>query len=204
MGLIMANTYTDAFLEESIQILKLIDRSDIANVVEVLVSVKARKGRIFFCGSGGGAGHSSHAAADFRKIAGIECYSVSDNISELTARVNDESWNDAYSGWLRASNLSSNDCIFVISVGGGDAERNISGNLVSAIELACEVGAQVIGIAGRDGGELRKRADASILVPVVNANNVTTQVEGFQALIWHLLVCHPQLEGSTPKWESLV
>jgi D-sedoheptulose 7-phosphate isomerase len=199
----MSDEYSESFLEESIEILRLIDRGDISRFIDVLVSVKSRGGRLFFCGSGGGAGHSSHAAADFRKIAGIESYSVSDNISELTARVNDESWDEAYSGWLRASRINKKDCIFVISVGGGDAERKISGNLVSAINLAREVGCEIVGIVGRTGGELRKFATASILIPSINAQNVTTQVEGFQALIWHLLVCHPRLEGATPKWESI-
>ena len=198
------STYIADFVSESIKILEYIDQNDVAAVVEVLSKVKSRNGRIFFCGSGGGAGHSSHAAADFRKIAGIESYSVSDNISELTARINDESWNDSYSGWLKVSRLNSNDCLFIISVGGGDARRNISGNLVSAMKLALAQGAEIVGIVGRDGGELRKVANASIVIPSINAANITTQVEGFQALLWHLIVCHPMLEGSTPKWESII
>ena len=198
------STYIADFVSESIKILEYIDQNDVAAVVEVLAKVKSRNGRIFFCGSGGGAGHSSHAAADFRKIAGIESYSVSDNISELTARINDESWNDSYSGWLKVSRLNSNDCLFIISVGGGDATRNISGNLVSAMKLALAQGAEIVGIVGRDGGELRKVANASIVIPSINTANITTQVEGFQALLWHLIVCHPMLEGSTPKWESII
>lgn len=197
-------TYIADFVSESIKILEDIDQNDIAAVVEVLAKVKSRTGRIFFCGSGGGAGHSSHAAADFRKIAGIESYSVSDNISELTARINDDSWDDSYSGWLKVSRLNSNDCLFIISVGGGDATRNISGNLVSAMKLAVAQGSDIVGIVGRDGGELRKVANASIVIPSINTANVTTQVEGFQALLWHLIVCHPMLEGSTPKWESII
>jgi len=200
----MNRDYVDSFIDESVQILQLIDKQEILDVLEVLHLTKRDGGRIFFCGSGGGAGHSSHAAADFRKIAGIESYSVSDNISELTARINDESWNDSYSGWLQASRLNSRDCLFVISVGGGDSERNISGNLVSAMDLASQVGSKIVGIVGRDGGELKKKADACILIPSINPANVTTQVEGFQALMWHLLVCHPDLEGATPKWESTI
>lgn len=200
----MKNDYIDSFIGESIEILQLIDKQEILKVLDILHMTKSQGGRIFFCGSGGGAGHSSHAAADFRKIAGIESYSVSDNISELTARINDESWNDSYSGWLQASRLNSRDCIFIISVGGGDAERNISGNLVSAINLASKVGSKIVGIVGRDGGELKKKANACILIPTVNPANVTTQVEGFQALIWHLLVCHPVFEGATPKWEATI
>lgn len=200
----MNDNYIDSFIDESIQILEAIKKQEILNVLKVLHKTKLEGGRLFFCGSGGGAGHSSHAAADFRKIAGIESYSVSDNTSELTARINDESWNDSYSGWLKASRLNSRDCIFVISVGGGDSERNISGNLVSAINLALQVGAKIVGIVGRDGGELKKKSDACILVPSINQANVTTQVEGFQALLWHLLVCHPIFDGAIPKWESTI
>lgn len=200
----MNKNYVDSFINESVQILQMIDKQEILNVLEILYLTKKQGGRIFFCGSGGGAGHASHAAADFRKIAGIESYSVSDNISELTARINDESWNESYSGWLQVSRLNSQDCIFVISVGGGDTERNISGNLVSAMNLASLVGSKIVGIVGRDGGELKKKADACILIPTVNQVNVTTQVEGFQALIWHLLVCHPIFEGATTKWESMI
>lgn len=196
--------YISSFLDESIQILEKINQSDIESMVQFIAKVKKRNGRLFFCGSGGGAGHSSHAAADFRKIAGIESYSVSDNVSELTARINDESWNSSYSGWLEVSQLDANDCLFIISVGGGDAARNISGNLVSAMQLAVARGAGIVGIVGRDGGELRKVANASIVIPNINFHNVTTQVEGFQALLWHLIVCHPILDGATPKWESTI
>ena len=195
--------YTRDFLEESKTIIDQINPADIDAVVDVLVGTKGRGGRLFFAGSGGGAGHASHATADFRKIGALEAYSVTDNVSELTARVNDESWESAYSSWLKGSRIGSNDCLFVFSVGGGDAEKNISGNLVQAIDAAREAGAAVVGVVGRDGGHLRKHATASILVPTVDPTHVTYQVEGFQALLWHLIVGHPALGGATPMWESV-
>lgn len=172
-------------------------------MVDVLVDTKRKGGRLFFAGSGGGAGHASHATADFRKIGAFEAYSVTDNVSELTARVNDESWESAYASWLKGSRINSDDCLFVFSVGGGDAEKNISGNLVEAIDTARQAGASVVGVVGRDGGHLRKHATASILVPTVDPAHVTYQVEGFQAVMWHLIVGHPALEGATPMWESV-
>jgi len=194
--------YTTAFLNEAKAIIDKISVDEIEEVANLLDSVKGSKGRIFFAGSGGGAGHSSHAAADFRKISGIESYSISDNVSELTARINDENWENAYVELLRGSQLKENDAVFIFSVGGGNAELNISMNLVNAAKYAIEIGANVIAIVGRDGGELRKIANSTILVPTVNEQNITTQVEGFQALLWHLLVCHPKLESNRPKWES--
>jgi D-sedoheptulose 7-phosphate isomerase len=183
--------------------LEQLDRSQIDDIANILADVKSGGGRIFFCGSGGGAGHSSHAACDFRKLAGIESYSVTDNVSELTARINDESWADSYANWLKVSRISNKDCVFVFSVGGGDAEKHISENLVNAIDLAKSVDAKVVGIAGRDGGHLAKFADACVVVPPINSKNITTQTEGFQALLWHLIVCHPILESATPMWESV-
>lgn len=198
------NTYTTDFIEESREILARLDVAVIEKTVEVIANIKESGGRIFFCGSGGGAGHASHAACDFRKLSGIESYSVSDNISELTARVNDESWETAYSEYLKVSRLGSNDLVFIISVGGGDKEKRISENLTSAMDLAKSVGAKVAGIAGRDGGYLSKIADSAIIVPTINSANITTQVEGFQALIWHMIVTHPRLNSATPKWESVL
>ena len=195
--------HTQDFLSESKAIVDQLDPADIDAVVNVLVATKKHGGRLFFAGSGGGAGHASHATADFRKIGAFEAYSVTDNVSELTARVNDESWEGAYASWLKGSRINSNDCLFVFSVGGGDAEKNISGNLVQAIDTAREAGAAVVGVVGRDGGHLRKHATASILVPIVDPTHVTYQVEGFQALMWHLIVGHPALEGATPMWESV-
>lgn len=196
--------YTRSYISEAIHILELVDAAAVDRAVDVLVATKVRGGRLFLCGSGGGAGHASHATCDFRKLAGIESYSVSDNVSELTARINDDSWEESYAGWLRASGLNGKDSILVFSVGGGDRERNISGNLVRAIDLAKSVGAGVLGIVGRDGGYLAQVADAPVVVPTVNAANVTAQTEGFQAVLWHLLATHPRLNGSRPKWESVV
>lgn len=197
------NSYVTEFIEESTEILRRLDQMTIEKAVELIAHIKESGGRIFFCGSGGGAGHSSHAACDFRKLGGIESYSVSDNISELTARVNDESWATAYSEYLKVSRINSNDLVFIISVGGGDKEKKISENLTSAIDLAKSVGAKVVGIAGRNGGYLAQVADVAIIVPPINPANITTQVEGFQALIWHMMVTHPKLNGATPKWESV-
>ena len=194
--------YTQSFLLDSIDILKKLPMEEIESVADVLKTIKNEGGRIFFAGSGGGAGHSSHAAADFRKLAGIESYSVTDNVSELSARINDNSWDESYAGWLKSSNLNNRDCLFIFSVGGGDAESNISNNLVMAIKLALKVGAKVTGIVGRNGGFLRQNCTASILIPTASPHNITTQVEGFQALLWHLLVCHPKLDPGVPKWES--
>ena len=199
----MATLYVEEFINESKAILDLLNLKDIDKMAEVLTAVKKSSGRIFFVGSGGGAGHSSHAACDFRKLAGVESYSVTDNVSELTARINDESWPEAYSNWLKVSKIGSNDCLFVFSVGGGDSELKISENLVNAMSLAAKVGAKIVGIAGRDGGHLAKTADACLIIPTINHSNVTTQTEGFQALIWHLLACYPTLESATPKWESV-
>jgi len=199
----MHSGYSKNFLENSIRIIESISINEIENVAKTIHEIKLRKGRIFFAGSGGGAGHSSHAAADFRKIVGLECYSISDNVSELTARINDNSWASAYTDWLKISNLNDQDGLFVMSVGGGNIEKKISENLVEASKYALNVGASIMGIVGRDGGFLRTVATSSILIPTVNEESVTMQVEGFQALIWHLLVCHPILSPSSPKWESL-
>lgn len=199
----MATSYVSEFIEESKEILSLLDQEQLDAMAHVLAGVKKAGGRIFFCGSGGGAGHSSHAACDFRKLGGIESYSVTDNVSELTARVNDESWADSYANWLKVSRISEKDCVFVFSVGGGDADKKISENLVKAMDLAKSVGAKVVGVAGRDGGHLARVADACAIVPPIKSSNITTQTEGFQALLWHLIVCHPALESATPMWESV-
>jgi D-sedoheptulose 7-phosphate isomerase len=200
----LGSQYIASFIEESREILSKINQEDIDKVAHAIAKVKSVGGRLFFCGSGGGAGHSSHATCDFRKLAGIESYSVTDNVSELTARINDDSWKSSYSEWLKVSRINSKDCVFVLSVGGGDRDLHISENLVAAMDLAKHVGAQVVGIAGRDGGYLAQVADACIVVPTISKANVTTQVEGFQALLWHLIVCHPVLESATPKWESVL
>ena len=197
------SAFSRTFLDESREILSRLDAADIDAVVEALRATRDRDGRVFFCGSGGGAGHASHAACDFRKLAHIECYCVNDNTSELTARVNDDGWDRAYADWLRASRIGARDCLFVFSVGGGDEDRNISPNLVQAMILAQEVGASVVGVVGRDGGMLRTSATASVLIPTVDAAHVTPQTEGLQALVWHLMVSHPRLAAATAKWESV-
>jgi D-sedoheptulose 7-phosphate isomerase len=194
--------YVSKFLSDSIDIIKQLNVDDIKRCIDVILEIRDKKGRVFFAGSGGGAGHASHATCDFRKILGIESYSVSDNVSELTARVNDESWASAYANWLNVSNLSSNDALFVLSVGGGSKTPPISENLVAAIDFAKLRGSRILGIVGRDGGYLRENADSSVLIPSIDSDSVTAQTEGFQALIWHLMVTAPRLGGSVPMWES--
>jgi len=198
-----AASFSSAFLTESVEILRTISVDEVDATVALLAETKRRGGRLFFCGSGGGAGHASHATCDFRKLAGFEAYCVSDNVSELTARVNDDGWDSSYANWLAGSRINDKDCLVVFSVGGGDEERGVSANLVNAIHKAREVGASVTGVVGRDGGALRRLADACILVPTVVPGNVTAQTESMQALLWHLMVMHPALLAATPKWESM-
>ena len=194
-------TYTDDFLSDSKKIIDLLDREAIERIATELAAVRSRGGRLFIVGSGGGAGHASHAVNDFRKIAGIEAYAPTDNVSELTARINDEGWDTSYSNWLRVSRIDASDAILVFSVGGGDAARGISVNLIRCIELAREVGATVLGIVGRDGGYTAAVGDA-VVIPPVNSDTVTPQTEGFQAVIWHLLVSHPAIRQKPGRWES--
>ena len=195
-------TFTGKYFKEALSIIEELDQTIIETMVDLLVDLRQRGGRLFFLGVGGGAGHASHAVNDFRKIAGIEAYSPSDNVSELTARVNDEGWDTTYAAWLAGSRLSSNDMLFVFSVGGGDFERNISPNLVRALEHGKKVGAKIIGVVGRDGGYTAKVAEACVIVPTVNPKAVTPHTESFQAVIWHLLVSHPKLQSAEMKWES--
>jgi len=195
--------YINQYIQEAIKILALLDQSKIQSTLDLLIQLRARGGRLFFLGVGGGAGHASHAVNDFRKIAGIEAYTPSDNISELTARVNDEGWETAYAQWLRGSRLGSNDMVFVFSVGGGDVDRNISSNLVKALQYAKEVGATICGVVGRDGGYTARVADVCVLVPLVNGDSVTPHTEAFQAIVWHLLVSHPAIKVAEMKWESV-
>jgi D-sedoheptulose 7-phosphate isomerase len=184
------------------QILSRLDATAIERLVALLVELRARGGRLFFLGVGGSAANASHAVNDFRKIAGIEAYSPTDNVSELTARINDESWESVFANWLMGSRLSRRDMVFVLSVGGGDLERNISGNLVRALEYAKQVGTTVCGIVGRNGGYTGQVADACVIVPTVNPQTITPHAEAFQAVIWHLLVSHPAVRASSMKWES--
>ena len=195
-------TYIKKFIGQTAQVLQQLDQKSVEGVLNLLIAVKARAGRIFFLGVGGGAGHASHAVNDFRKIAGIEAYTPTDNVSELTARVNDDGWETSFAHWLRGSRLNARDMVFVFSVGGGDMQRNISANLVRALQYAKEVGASICGIVGRDGGFTAQVADACVLIPVVDPETVTPHTEGFQALVWHLLVSHPHLKAAEMKWES--
>lgn len=195
--------YTTDYLSEASQILSKLDVETIDRMVDLLVALRERGGRLFLLGVGGGAGHASHAVCDFRKIAGIEAYTPADNVSELTARVNDDGWETVFVNWLKGSHLNANDMIFVFSVGGGDLERNISPNLVRALQYAREAGASICGVVGRAGGYTAQVADACVVIPTVNPESVTPHTESFQALIWHLLVSHPALQVSAMKWESV-
>lgn len=196
------NSFASQYLEEAMVIIERLDCSAIDSMTQLLVKLRDAGGRLFLVGVGGGAGHAGHAVNDFRKLAGIESYSPSDNISELTARTNDEGWDTTYSAWLKVSRLSDRDMIFVFSVGGGDLARNISPNIVRAVQYAKEVGAAVIGVLGRDGGYTASVADACVIIPTVNSAMVTPHTESFQALVWHLLVSDPRLQVMSNKWES--
>jgi D-sedoheptulose 7-phosphate isomerase len=194
--------YVSQYVEEAVEILKRIDKQAIENTVDLLVSLREKGGRLFFLGVGGGAGNASHAVNDFRKIAGIEAYTPTDNVSELTARINDDGWETSFANWLRGSRLSSSDMVFVFSVGGGDLERNISANLVRALQEAKRVGAIICGVVGRQGGYTAQVADECVLIPVINPATITPHTEAFQAVVWHLIVSHPRLKFSEMKWES--
>jgi D-sedoheptulose 7-phosphate isomerase len=196
-------SYTAQYFEEAAKILSLLDQSAVERTADLLLELRERSGRLFLLGVGGGAGHASHAVCDFRKIAQIEAYAPSDNVSELTARVNDDGWDTCYANWLRGSRLNEDDMVFVFSVGGGDAKNNVSANLVKALEHARDVRARICGVVGRDGGYTKQVADACVLVPVVNKSTITPHTESFQALIWHLLVSHPKLKVAEMKWESV-
>jgi D-sedoheptulose 7-phosphate isomerase len=196
-------SYTRQHLQEASRIIDALDPDAIERVADVLARVRGRGGRLFFLGVGGGAGNCSHAVNDFRKLAGFEAYAPTDNVSELTARVNDEGWDTVFATWLSGSRLRAEDGVFVLSVGGGSAEKNISANLVQALEYAKEVGATIVGIVGRDGGYTGKVADACVIVPTINPETVTPHTEAFQAVIWHLLVSHPRLKMAATKWESM-
>lgn len=194
--------YTSQYFNEAIEIIRRIDQEAIEHMLDLLVDLRERGGRLFFLGVGGGAGHASHAVNDFRKIANIEAYAPTDNVSELTARINDDGWETSYANWLRGSRLREGDMVFVFSVGGGDAQRNVSANLIRALQLATEVGAKICGVVGRDGGFTAQVADACVVVPVVSTSTITPHTEAFQAVVWHLLVSHPKLKAAEMKWES--
>jgi D-sedoheptulose 7-phosphate isomerase len=195
-------SYARQHLDEARSIIDRLDAEAIERIADVLLAVRERGGRLFFLGVGGSAGNCGHAVNDFRKIAGFEAYAPTDNVSELTARTNDEGWASVFVEWLRGSRLRKEDGVFVFSVGGGNLEKNVSPNLVSALQLARERGASVVGVVGRDGGYTARVADACVIIPTVNDGTVTPHQEAFQAVIWHLLVSHPKLKQSQTKWES--
>jgi len=194
--------YSDEYLSEVVDIVRRIDTSAIEKMVDIIIETKRSGGRIFFLGVGGSAANCSHAVNDFRKIAGIEAYAPTDNVSELTARTNDEGWSTVFSEWLRVSRICSTDILFILSVGGGNLDKNISPNLISAIDLAKAVGAKIVGIVGRDGGYTAKCANSVVVIPTVNQLTVTPHSEAFQAVIWHLVVSHPRIKLNQTKWES--
>ena len=196
-------SFTTQYLEESAALIQQLDAAVIEAVAEGLASVRAGGGRLFILGVGGSAGHAGHAVNDFRKLCGFEAYAPTDNVSELTARVNDEGWDTCFVEWLRGSRLRAGDGVLVFSVGGGNREKNVSVNLVRSLELAREVGAKIFGIVGRDGGFTRQVADACVVIPTVAAARVTPHTEGFCAVVWHLLVSHPALQQQATKWESV-
>ena len=195
-------TFATTYLAEAAEVLSRLDTDQIERMAGLLAGVRQRGGRLFFLGVGGSAANASHAVNDFRKIAGIESYAPTDNVSELTARINDEGWETVFANWLRGSRLDARDLVFVFSVGGGDLERNISPNLVRALQHAREVGATICGVVGRDGGYTARVADACVLVPTVNPANVTPHAEAFQGVVWHLLVSHPLVKEMQTKWEA--
>jgi D-sedoheptulose 7-phosphate isomerase len=197
-------TYSAQHLSETSQIVNLLDAATLEKMAELLLRVRERDGRLFFLGVGGSAANASHAVNDFRKIAGFECYAPTDNVSELTARTNDEGWSSVFVEWLRGSRLRKEDAVFVFSVGGGNLGKNISPNLVSALQYAKEIGSAILGVVGRDGGYTAKVADVCCVIPTVNPANVTPHSEAFQGVLWHLLVSHPKLKIEQTKWESTV
>jgi D-sedoheptulose 7-phosphate isomerase len=195
--------YTSAYIGEAIEILQQIDAKAIDAIVNHVADIRANGGRLFFLGVGGGAGNCAHAVNDFRKIAGVESYAPTDNVSELTARINDDGWESSFANWLLGSRIGPKDGVFVFSVGGGNAEKKVSMNIVLALEAARKAGAKILGVVGRDGGTTAKLADACVVVPTVNAQSITPHTEAFQAVVWHLVVTHPRLKHAETKWESV-
>lgn len=198
-----SRSYPERYLAETVEICTRLDAAAIDRIADLLAEVRQRGGRVFFLGVGGSAANCGHAVNDFRKICGIECYAPTDNVAELTARTNDEGWASVFVEWLKGSRLSARDLVFVLSVGGGSLENNVSPNLVAALQAAKAIDARIVGIVGRDGGYTAQVADACVVIPTVNPDNVTPHAEAFQAVIWHLLVSHPKLKASQTKWESV-
>ncbi len=195
--------FINQYFSEAKKIIEMIDRDQIVKMVSIINETRSNNGRLFILGVGGGAGHASHAVNDFRKICGIESYTPTDNVSELTARVNDDGWETAYVNWLKISNLNQNDILLVFSVGGGNLEKNVSVNILKSLEMAKQLGSKICGVVGRDGGYTAQVADACVIIPPVNSETVTPHTEAFQAVIWHLLVSHPDLQKFEMKWESV-
>ncbi len=195
--------FINQYFTEAKNIIDKIDRNQILKMISIINDTRSKNGRMFILGVGGGAGHASHAVNDFRKICGIEAYTPTDNVSELTARVNDDGWETAYVNWLKISKLKKDDMLFVFSVGGGNLEKNISVNILKSLELTKQLGSRICGIVGRDGGFTAKIADACVVIPPINDETVTPHTESFQAVIWHLLVSHPDLQKFEMKWESV-
>jgi len=195
--------FIDQYFNEAKIIIDKIDRDQILKMISIINKTRSNNGRMFILGVGGGAGHASHAVNDFRKICGLEAYTPTDNVSELTARVNDDGWETAYVNWLKISKLNKNDILLVFSVGGGNLEKNISVNILKSLELAKKLGTRICGIVGRDGGYTAEVADACVVIPPINPETVTPHTESFQAVIWHLLVSHPDLQKYEMKWESV-
>lgn len=195
--------FIEEYISNSKLILDQLDRSEIAGMVSIIKETRENEGRLFIIGVGGGAGHASHAVNDFRKICGVESYSPSDNVSELTARVNDDGWDTSYVNWLMGSKLKKEDSLLIFSVGGGNLEKEVSVNIVKSLQYAEEIGSSICGIVGRDGGYTAQIADACVVIPPIDSDNITPHTEGFQALVWHLLVSHPDLQQFEMKWESV-
>jgi D-sedoheptulose 7-phosphate isomerase len=195
--------YVEQYLQEASQIIYALETSKIEAVVQLLREMRDQRGRLFFLGVGGSAANCAHAVNDFRKIAGVEAYNATDNVSELTARINDDGWDGVFAEWLKVNRLNQKDMLFVLSVGGGDIEKNVSKNLVIAMQYAKEIGCRIVGIVGRDGGYTAKVADACVIIPVVNSLMTTPHTESFQAVVWHMMVMHPLLQVNKTKWESV-
>jgi D-sedoheptulose 7-phosphate isomerase len=195
-------SYIDRYLRDASLIIERLDRAQIEAVIQVLLETRRREGRLFFLGVGGSAANASHAVNDFRKLAGFEAYAPTDNVSELTARTNDEGWETVFATWLKGSRVGPRDTVFVFSVGGGDKARNISANIVAGLDAAHAAGASIVGIVGRDGGHTARVADACVLVPTIREDSVTPQTEAFQAVIWHLIVSDPRISLAIAKWEG--
>lgn len=198
------NNFSQQFLQEAVAVIEQLDTQMIESAVKILAATRENGGRLFILGVGGSAGNASHAVNDFRKIVGIESYAPTDNVSELTARTNDEGWASVFVEWLKVSRLKANDTLFILSVGGGNLEKNVSPNLVAALQYAKSIGSSIIGIVGRDGGYTKQVANACVIIPTVNADNITPHSEAFQGVVWHLMVSHPALKKTQTKWESVV